>query len=69
LQTSLTETQTRPYFFSKVIYFHENGKYMHVPSALPTMVLMMCEKTNAPTLGSSYNFSNELLGFFFLMFC
>jgi hypothetical protein len=39
---------------------------MHVLLALPTAVLMMCEKTNAPTLGSSYNFSNNLSGFIIL---
>jgi len=39
---------------------------MHVPSALPTVVLMMCEKTNAPTVGLSYNFCNKLSGFIIL---
>jgi len=39
---------------------------MHVPSALPAMVLMMREKTNAQTFGSSYNFSNKLSGFIML---
>jgi len=40
---------------------------MHVPSALPAMVLMMHEKTSVPTLGSSYNFSNKPSGFIILI--